>query len=63
MTQEITDNPFGERIIRGDELLVMLRRVETGERPNLVFAEMWASLPRTPFDENWTVEDIGGVPS
>lgn len=49
MTQEIIDT-FGERVIRGDELLVMLRRVETGEHPNVVFADMWASLPRTDKD-------------
>jgi hypothetical protein len=49
MTQDIIDT-FGERVIRGDELLVMLRRVETGEQPNHVFAEMWASLARVPVD-------------
>lgn len=51
MTQEVIDT-FGERIIRGDELLVMLRRVEAGEHPNIVFADQWASLPRVPEPED-----------
>lgn len=50
MTQDITDNPFGERIIKGDDLFVMLRRVEAGEHPNIVFADVWSSLPRVPLD-------------
>ena len=47
MTREIIDT-FGERIIRGVILMVMLRRVEAGEHPNIVFAEYWATLPRVP---------------
>jgi len=50
MTKEIIDT-FGARVIRGDELLVMLRRVEAGEHPNLVFADMWATLPRPEQEE------------
>lgn len=33
---------LGWRVISGENLLVMLRRVETGERPALVFEEFWA---------------------
>lgn len=37
--------PYGRRVIKGEELLVLLRRVETGEKVNIVFADAWGSLP------------------
>jgi predicted HTH transcriptional regulator len=38
---EVSD--LGWHVISGEDLLVMLRRVETGERPSDVFAEYWAN--------------------
>jgi len=45
MTQETRDL-IGVRLIRGDELLAALKRVRDGDKPHLVFAEMWANLER-----------------
>lgn len=46
MMKEVVPGVLGVRVISGDELLVLLRRVETGERVNLVFAEFWADATR-----------------
>jgi hypothetical protein len=34
---------MGWHVISGEDLMVMLRRVEIGERPDLVYAEYWAN--------------------
>jgi hypothetical protein len=36
------ESELGWRIISGEELLVMLRSVESGDRPQTVFEEFWA---------------------
>lgn len=34
---------LGWHVISGEDLLAMLRRVENGENPDLVYAEEWAN--------------------
>lgn len=34
---------LGWHVISGEELLAALRRVEAGEKADLVFAELWAN--------------------
>jgi len=48
--EEIPD--LGYHVISGELLLEMLRRVEAGESPDLVYAEAWANATHEqPADE------------
>ncbi len=41
--QTDTANDLGWWLVRGDDLLVMLRRAADGEEPSLIFAECYAN--------------------
>lgn len=43
MHEQEPASDMGWHVISGEDLMVMLRRVEIGERPDLVYAEFYAN--------------------